>query len=80
VSVTSKVTYVPVWVNVEPMLVYTVDPHFSFTLGLVLDLPLLGAVTSTTRTTVGSVSTERTTDSSVTQLIVAAQIGVMGRF
>ena len=80
VSVTSKVTYVPLWVNVEPMLVYTVDPHFSFTLGLVLDLPLLGAVTSTTRTTVGSLSTERTSESSVTQLIVAAQIGVMGRF
>ncbi len=80
VSVTSKVTYVPLWVNLEPMLVYAVDPHFSFTLALVCDLPLLGAVTSTTRTTVGSVSTERTTESSVTQLIVAAQIGVMGRF
>lgn len=80
VRVTQSTRYVPLWLNVEPSLVYSVDRHFAFTFGLVGDIPLLGGVTSKTTTSSGSATTTTERDSTLTQLILAAQFGVMGSF
>lgn len=79
-SLTTRATYVPLWVNVEPMLTLAATQSFLFTFGLLLDIPLVGTVSSTSRTTVGGVVTERTTESTLTQFVFAAQFGLMGRF
>ena len=80
VTTTSSSSYFPVWINLEPTLVFAVDPHVLFTLGLVCDIPVAGAVTTKSRSTVGGVTVERTAENSLTQLIVAAQFGLTARF
>lgn len=79
-SITQSSTHVPLWINLEPSLVFSVERHFAFTLGLVGDIPLLGGVTSKTVTTVGPVTRTEERNSTLTQFIFAAQLGVMGSF
>lgn len=78
---TTTSSYTALSLNLEPTLVYMPVTHFGFTAGVVVDVPLVGNVASTTTTTTGSgVVTETTRDSTVTQLYFGLQVGVMGRF
>ncbi len=80
VTVSQSTSYTPLWLNVEPSLVYSIEQHFAFTFGLVGDIPLLGGTTSKTTSTVGTATTTTERDSTLTQLILAAQFGVRGSF
>lgn len=80
VTVSQSTRYVPLWVNIEPTLVINIERHFAFTVGIIGDLPLTGGATTETTTTTGSTTVTRTVDSKLTQLIIAAQVGVMGTF
>ena len=57
---------------------YLLATHFGLTAGVVVDVPLVGNVATTTTAT-GS-GTETTRESTVTQLYFGVQFGVMGRF
>lgn len=74
----ASVSYLPVWVNVEPTLVFAVDPRFQLTLGLVCDVPLIAP--ATTHLDAPRPDGADTMDNELEQLIIAAQLGVMGRF
>lgn len=80
VTISQSTRYVPLWVNLEPTLVINVERHFAFTVGLVADLPIMGGATTETITTTGSRTITESSDSKLTQLIIAAQVGVMGTF
>ncbi len=79
-SLGSSITYAPVWINLEPLLVFAATPSFQFTFGLYCDIPVAGGVTTTSRTTVAGVAIERTSESTLKQFTLGAQLGVMGRF
>ncbi len=81
-SATTRVesTYVPVWINLEPTLAFALDSHVSLTLGLLGDLPIAGSATTTRTVTVGSTTSTTTTESTVSQLLISAQFGLMGQF
>jgi len=79
-SLGSSITYVPVWINIEPVLAFAAAPNFQFTFGLYCDVPVAGGVTTTSRTTVGGATIERTSESTLKQFTLGAQLGLMGRF
>ena len=79
-TTTSSTSYLPMWFNLEPTLVFAADPHVLLTFGLVCDIPLLGDVTTQSSTTIAGMTVERSTESTFKQLVVAAQFGLTGRF
>lgn len=78
-SATSSSSYVPVWINIEPALTYAPDPHVLVSLALICDVPVAGAVSTTSTTSVGGVTTERTTESTLKLLSVGLEFGLTVR-
>ena len=79
-TTTSSTSYLPMWFNLEPTLVFAADPHVLLTFGLVCDIPLIGDVTTQSSTTIAGMTIERSTESTLKQFVVAAQFGLTGRF
>ncbi len=75
----ASTVWVPVWLNIEPTMVFMPAQHFGFTASLICDVPLTGGRTTASTITSGGTSRMLSTDSSLTQFSFGLQFGVMGR-
>ncbi len=80
VTTSSSTSYTALSLNFEPTAVFMLASQFGITAGVVVDVPLVGDVTTTSTVMNGSTRTETTSESTVKQLYFGLQFGVMGRF
>ncbi|MFO0604485.1 MAG: hypothetical protein U0324_14990 [Polyangiales bacterium] len=80
VTTSSSTSYTSLSLNVEPTAVFMLASQFGLTAGVVVDVPLVGSVTTTSTVMSGSTRTETTTDGTLKLLYFGLQFGVMGRF
>jgi hypothetical protein len=79
-TTTSTTSYTTLSLNLEPTAAFMLASQFGITAGVVIDVPLVGDVTTVTTVTSGSARTEATVESSAKQRYIGLQFGVMGRF
>ena len=80
VTTSSSTSYTALSLNLEPTVAFMLASQFGVTAGVVVDVPLVGDVTTTSTVMSGTTRTETTSESTVKQLYFGLQLGVMGRF